>query len=277
MRNVMKNKIPNVSIIMSVYNAEDTLREALDSLLSQTYTDYEIIICDDGSTDGTSQILKSYQNSYPDRFIMLSNELNMFLPYSLNRCLTKARGNYIARMDADDISRSDRLEILINYMDNNQQVDMVGTYLQRFEGHNLNDLHTVPLEPNYFTLRKMLPFAHASIVAKKEVFDKLNGYTVSKRTRRSEDRDLYFRFYHAGFSGVNLDIPLYLVREDAQALRRRTIKTRYQSLLTTYYGFKLLGYPKIWYVRPTIDFAFKSMIPYSLFPILRKLKRKKVD
>ena len=99
-----------ISVIMSVYNSEATLRESIDSILAQTYPDWEFIICNDASTDGTQAILEEYAEKDPERFILLKNEENKRLAFSLNRCLEKATGFYVARMDGDDISLPERFE-----------------------------------------------------------------------------------------------------------------------------------------------------------------------
>ena len=96
----------------------------------------------------------------------------------------------------------------------------------------------------------------------KYVYDKVGGYTVSERTVRAQDYDLWFRFYHAGFQGNNIHEPLYFMREDVKAIRRRTTKVRWNALKTTYIGYKLLGYPKWWLIKPTWVALYKSLAPY---------------
>lgn len=129
--------------------------------------------------------------------------------------------------------------------------------------------------PDYFTLHNAQPFHHATIIARKEVFDQLNGYTVSKRTNRAQDYDLWFRFYHAGFKGENLQEALYLVRDDAAAIRRRTFKVRFYGLQTTWIGFRLLGYPWYWLIKPTVITILKSLTPYKVIEIYRKWQKER--
>ena len=115
---------PKVSVLMSVYNSERYLREAIDSILNQTLEDFEFIIIDDGSTDASNQIIKSY----PDpRLKLVKNEKNIGLTKSLNMGINLCRGEYIARMDADDIRLPKRLKIQFNFMDSNPEVGMCGT------------------------------------------------------------------------------------------------------------------------------------------------------
>ena len=100
--------MPKISIIMGIYNCGKTLDEALKSILDQTYTDWEIVMCDDGSSDNTLEIAEKYQANYPEKVTVLKNEQNMGLNATLNKCLKATKGEYIARQDGDDISLPDR-------------------------------------------------------------------------------------------------------------------------------------------------------------------------
>ena len=93
-----------ISVLMGIYNCEGTLREAIDSILNQTYENWELILCDDGSSDGTFAVAKEYQARFPDRIILLRNEENRGLNFTLNRCFKASSGEWIARQDGDDIS-----------------------------------------------------------------------------------------------------------------------------------------------------------------------------
>ena len=93
-----------VSIIMGIYNCAATLPEAIDSILAQTFPDWQLVLCDDGSKDNTYAVAKAYQERIPDKIILLQNEQNMGLNHTLNRCLQAATGEYVARMDGDDVS-----------------------------------------------------------------------------------------------------------------------------------------------------------------------------
>ncbi len=106
-----------VSIIMGVYNCEKYLRESIDSILNQTFKDWELIICDDGSSDKTYYIVQEYQSKYPERIKVIQNKKNLGLNETLNRCLKLAKGKYIARQDGDDISFKNRLEEEYNFLE----------------------------------------------------------------------------------------------------------------------------------------------------------------
>lgn len=263
-----------VSVIMAVYNAEKTLKEAMDSILNQTYKNIEFIICDDASTDNSYKILEQYAKK-DNRIILIKNKINSRLAFSLNHCLKYATGEFIARMDGDDISTPNRIEVQLEYLKNNPDIDLVGCAMQRFsvEGGLADVLYSVD-NPNYFTLKNKIPYHHATIMTRRNVYDTLGGYTVCERTKRGQDYDLWFRFYKAGFKGNNLREPLYMVREDGAAIRRRTFKTRFNALKTTWYGFNLLGYPKYWLIKPTVETFVKSMTPHKITELYRKWQSK---
>lgn len=256
-----EDKIPTVSIIMGAYNAEETIRESIDSILAQEFSDWEFVICDDGSSDDTLAICHEYATKNPTRFRVLTNERNMKLPAALNRCLAVAKGKYIARMDADDISAPDRLAKQVAVLDYRPGIDLVGTAMQRFDESGLGGLVTPPEKPDRYTLRRFIPFCHATIMARSSMYEKVGGYNESARTARSQDVDLWFRFFQHGFVGINLNEPLYLVREDLAAISRRTLKTRWNSFMITVNGYRMLNYPLHWYVRPFVRLS-KVFIPF---------------
>ena len=107
---------PRISVLMGIYNCATTLPEAIDSLYAQTYKDFKLILCDDGSTDNTYEVAKKYADKY-DNIVLLRNEKNMKLAYTLNHCLEYADTEYVARMDGDDISIPERFEKQIKFLD----------------------------------------------------------------------------------------------------------------------------------------------------------------
>jgi len=250
-----------VSIIMGVYNNAPTLPAALDSILAQTYENWEFVICDDCSTDGSLAILESYA-ARDTRFVLLRNEKNLRLAASLNRCLEVTKGELIARMDGDDIALPERFAVQVSYLQEHPEVDLVGTAMQRFSDEGLADILYVPPNPDKLYLRNGVPFLHPTIMTYKRIYDALEGYTVLPRTARAEDMDLWARFYHAGFVGANLDEALYLFREDWIAIQKRTFRTRWQVYQTIKAGHRLLAYPKRWIFRAMVVTLAKGLTPF---------------
>lgn len=265
---------PLVSVIMATYNCLDTLDEAIDSILAQTYDRWELIVCDDASSDGTYERLLEHAEREPDRIVVLRNAENSKLSFSLNRCLEVARGDLIARMDGDDVSVPTRLQEQVAYLQAHPEVHLVGTAMQRFDSSGLKDIVRREGAPGPASMRRTVPFFHATICCRREVYDRLGGYTVSTRTERGQDWDLWFRFLAQGFVGRNLRAPLYQVREDENAIRRRTLTVRLRAYRTTLIGFRLLGYPWHWYVPPTLE-LLKGLVPVGVVLWVRKLQHQR--
>ena len=263
--------MPKISVIMGIYNCDELLPEAIDSIVNQTYTNWELILCDDASTDDTYKIAEKYYQNYPEKIILLKNEHNLGLPKTLNKCLSVVNGEYIARMDGDDISLPDRFEKQINFLESNPYVDCVGTGMTRFDEKGDFDNVFPVVHPDKFTL-KLYPLCyHATLMMKKACYDAINGYVSVPRTLRCEDIDMWFRFASKGFIAENINECLYKVREDRTALNRRKLKFAINTVKTNFYGFKLLGYPIKLY-----PFAFKPLIshfiPYKIKVKLRNHK-----
>ena len=185
--------IPKVSVIMSVYNGEKYLREAIDSILNQTFTDFEFIIINDGSTDHTKQILESYS----DPRIRLFHQKNIGLTKSLNIGLKIAEGEYIARMDADDISLPERFSRQVKYLDNNLHVGLLGSrYLQIDEkGVDQNEIQ-VPIGREDIFNHLLLfgsAFCHSSMMFRKLLAQNAGFYDESMMY--AQDYDLGIRIF----------------------------------------------------------------------------------
>ena len=264
-------KAPRISVIMSVYNAEKTLEEAINSIINQTFTDWEFVICNDCSSDSSERILQSYAQKYPNKFVLIKNETNLKLAASLNRCLDCCSGDLIARMDADDISKTDRFEKQVAFLDIHPDYQLVGSTMQRFDDSGMHDVVSIPEKPNISVLKRGVTFCHATIMMRKTAYDALHGYTVSDVVFRSQDYEMWFRFYALGMKGYNIQEPLYYVREDINAIRRRSFKNRRCIMRIQYNGYKLIKAPKSWYVYPIVEFS-KAFVPSWTVNLYRKIQ-----
>lgn len=128
-----KLMLPQISVIMGIFNCEKTLSEAIESIVNQTVSDWELIMCDDASTDGTYAEAQRFKEKYPNKIILLKNDCNHGLNYTLNRCLQFAKGKYIARMDGDDICASERFAIEMEVLDNEQEIAIVSSDMSFFD------------------------------------------------------------------------------------------------------------------------------------------------
>lgn len=256
-----------VSVIMAVFNCEKTVSAAIDSVLNQTYDNWELIICDDCSSDNTLKIVNHYNNLYPDKIKVIRNETNLKLPASLNKCLKYVTGTYVARMDGDDVSKPNRFEKQVKYLKSHPTIDLVGSYMDNFNGRKIIGVARVPenMDKNNFSIN------HATIMTYKYVYDVLNGYSLLKRAVRCEDLDLWFRFFANGFHAANIQESLYIVTDDENAKKRRNFAGRINATRTLLYGYRLLNYPIYkypWAFNPII----KGLVPKF---ILNKFRNKK--
>ena len=252
---------------MAAYNSEKTIAESIDSIVNQSFSDWEFIICDDGSTDSTFQIIQDYAARYPGKIIAIQNEHNFKLPYSLNRCLKHATGEYIARMDADDKSFPDRLAKQYRYLISHPEIDVVGTGMTCFDGNRITGERLPPQKPSPQTIGLGVPFFHATIMMKKAVYDALGGYSLKDYVLRCEDVDLWIRFFANGFKGANLQETLYYVREDMAASKRRNFRNAANASRTLFCGFKENGYPTKQYLyiaKPIISVLVPQKIKYAI-------------
>ncbi|PJW13250.1 glycosyl transferase [Geobacillus sp. Manikaran-105] len=238
---------PKVSVIMGIYNCSTTLAESIDSILAQTYKNWELILCDDNSTDDTYRIAREYAEKY-NNIILLRNEKNMGLAATLNRCLEYVSGKYVARMDGDDISLPERFQKQVAFLESNPEYSVVGTGMISFDEKGDIGIKLGIPEPKPTDLAKNNPFMHATIMMRTEVYKALNGYRVTSYTRRTEDIDLWFRFFAAGFKGYNMQEALYKVREDRTAYKRRKFKYYLDAARLLFEGIRLLNLPARYYL-----------------------------
>lgn len=228
---------------MGVYNCKnlELLRNSVDSILNQTFTDFEFLICNDGSTNGTLEYLKSIE-SKDKRIKILSYEKNRGLNYALNTCLEKATGKYIARQDDDDISAPDRLEKEVEFLDNNSDYAIVGTLADVFDDNGIWGKYDNPEWPSKYDFYWNSPFMHPTIMIRKGAYDAVNGYRISKETRRCEDIDLFMRMYAAGYKGHNIQKRLYSYRMvNDPKIKYRPMKYRIDEAIVKYKGYKAMG------------------------------------
>ena len=221
--------MPSVTVLMSVYNGEYHLREAVSNILRQTFTDFEFIIFNDGSTDGTQAILTSYDDS---RIILVQNETNLGLTRSLNKGLRLARGKYIARQDADDVSLPERLEKQVAFLERNPQVCLVGSAIAVL--NSANEAVTELILPTsdkelQSLLLKRNPFCHGSVMLRRTSVEQLEGYRET--FFRAQDYDLWLRLAEIG-QVANLPEVLYQWRfaPEAVSVRHRREQMAYSTL-----------------------------------------------
>jgi glycosyltransferase involved in cell wall biosynthesis len=202
-----------VTVLMSVYNAKSYLGDAIESILNQTYRDFEFIIIDDGSIDGSREIIQKYAMN-DSRIIYVKNKTNIGLAKSLNKGVKLAKGEYIARQDADDFSATNRLEIQLNYAMANSNVDLLGSncFIVDISGKPVCEINTYSEIKDYKTtlLNKLAIFPHGSAFIKKTKLIEVGLY--DERFFYSQDGELWLRFIKADAKIHVINSPLYYYR-----------------------------------------------------------------
>ena len=203
---------------MPVYNGEKYLRESIDSVLNQTFKDFEFIIINDGSKDNSLGIIKKYARK-DKRIILINNPKNKGLQFSLNAGLKIAKGKYIARMDQDDISHTKRLEIQYDYLEKNPPIFLIGSSAIVID-ENGNKLGVFKKYDNYKKIKKKLLknncIIHPLIMFRNE------GVLYREKFKMSEDYDFYLRLLSDGKKITNLPDFLLKYRIDGSSLMSTT-------------------------------------------------------
>jgi len=188
--------MPEVSVVMPVYNGEKYLQLALDSLFSQDFTDFQIIAVDDGSTDNTAKILAD--NAKKDkRLKVVTVSPNKGLPNALNTGLENATGKYVARMDCDDISLPKRFSTQVKFLEAHPEIDLVAAFIEMFRDNEILGVHIVPTDPEVIKAAMLFtnPVAHPTVMIRKEFLDKHN---LKYANQNVEDYEFWNRISNLG-------------------------------------------------------------------------------
>lgn len=259
-----------VSIIVGVYNAASTLDASIKSIINQSFTDWELIICDDGSSDESYlKMIKFAQQDH--RIRVIKNENNLGLGASLNKCLILVNGKYIARQDSDDISEPDRLEKQVAFLDQNSQYAMVGTWMTIFDETGEKGIIKTKEQPQKKDFIYGSPFCHATMMLRYDALKKANFYRVNQHTIRCEDYDLWMRMYALGLIGYNLPISFYKVRINYATYKRRKLKDKFSYMYVGWQGYKAMHMPLRYYPF-LLRFLLVGLSPIWLQMIYHKRK-----
>ena len=199
-----------VTIAMSFYNDEKTLAIAIKSILYQSYSDWNLILLDDGSTDDSLKVAGEFKDS---RICVYSDGINKGLAPRLNEIVHMAKGKYIARMDADDIMHPERLKLQVEYLDKHKDIDVVGTEAYSVDRHNriLGKRIMKPIPHKVVDVFKGAIFIHPTIMGKRTWFEN-NLYEEDVWAVRAEDYELWCRSFRKSKFAV-LSSPLLFYRE----------------------------------------------------------------
>ena len=260
------NNSYRITVLMGIYNCAHTIEEALDSLLAQTYKRFKVVMCDDGSSDNTCEVVQKYCDQY-ENFFLIKNDCNKGLNFTLNHCLEYADTEYVARMDGDDISLPKRFEKEIEFLDSHPEYTIVSTPMIYFDEQGDFRIGVQKGEVQKTDFIHGSPICHAPSMTRTAALKNVGGYAVDERLLRVEDYNLWIRMYAAGYKAYNLSEPLYKMRDDRNAISRRNWMARRNEIYAMSTGFRLLGLPwfyQIYALRPFVAHIVPSWI-YMLY------------
>ena len=265
-----------VSVIMGVYNppGREILRQAVESILTQSLTELEFIIYDDGSDEEKAEYIRELRE-LDKRIVLAGKKENHGLAFSLNTCLQMAKGKYVARMDADDVSKKDRLEKQFNFMENNPQYSWCGCNTELFDENGIWGERKMPEIPEKADYLRYSPYVHPTVMYRKDVLLMNRGYDDGEETLRCEDYEIFMRLRQKGYHGYNLQENLFCYRENENSYQKRTMHFRVNESKVRYRNFKKMGilWPRGWiYVlRPVMG----GLLPPRMIAYLKRLESQK--
>ena len=259
---------PLISVIMGIYNCSKTLEEAVNCIIQQTYVHWELIMCDDGSTDNTLNLAKQLERK-EKRIKLIVNSSNKGLNYTLNHCLKYANGEYIARMDGDDLCDFSRFDKQLNVLFRNPTCSIVSSAMYYFDEFGVFKTSKPIVSPKPSDFMNGTPFCHAPCLVKKEAYDAVDGYSISNMLLRVEDYHLWVKMYEKGYRGINILEPLYSMRDDRNAYTRRKFKFRINEFYVRILAVRKLRLSYLGYIyalRPIII----GLLPSFLYNYLHR-------
>lgn len=244
-----------ISVLMGTHNGSRFISAAIRSIQAQTCKDWELIICDDGSTDNTPEILADFVK-HDQRIRLLKNKQKSGLSFTLNRCLAQAQAPFIARMDDDDRCHPQRFASQLAAMQTHPEISIVGCQAYLFNAHKIYGQRTVPEFPTAKDVFCGDNFIHPTVLMRREMLISLGGYTTSRWALRVEDLDLWCKAYAYGYRGMNLPQKLFYYREDQTNIKRRNARQYY-------HGFRIM---RTW--APLLNLTWRETC-YQGLPLLK--------
>lgn len=264
-----------VSVLMGVYHpSHETsgLDIAVASILAQSFSDIELLICDDGSSAEVTRLLDGHA-ARDERVVLLRGSGAISLPAKLNVCLAAARGEYLARMDADDVSCLMRFEKQVAFLVQHSEIAFVGCAARLFGGGEVGE-RRFPALPTPWDFRVRMPFLHPTLMLRAEALRAAGGYSTDKYAVLCEDYELLLRLYAMGYRGANLAEVLFLYCVSPDDYKKRRYRHRVNEAVTRWRRFRVLGMlPRaiFWVSKPLLV----GVLPHPVVGWLRSCRNKR--
>lgn len=256
-----------VSVIIAMYNCENTIERCIESIENQTYQNIEIIVCDDCSIDNSVEKVEQLKLKYSN-IILLKNDKNMRAAATRNKCIENATGEYIAIQDADDYSHPKRLEKEVKVLRENKDLSFVSTAMYRVNSSGIYGIiKSKQKNPTNKSFLRGSSYSHGSAMFRKSALEKIGGYDTNKKFIRIEDANLFMQLHIAGMKGENMEEPLYYYQEDENAYSRRKYRYRISAFKLRWINYKKMGLMPIGMIyafRPLIVGLVPNRIAYFI-------------
>ncbi|WP_318390414.1 glycosyltransferase family 2 protein [Enterobacter sp.] len=267
-----------VSVLMPVYNVERYIIEAVESIVNQTYSNIELVIIDDASTDNTRSLLNELHNKYYNIIKLVINDRNMGISKSLNKGLLLCEGDYIARADGDDIQALDRIQRQVDYLENNSDVCLVGCWIKNIDEQG-NEIANCEYPSQWSFVKESLKYSSPVLhiwMATKEIYKKLGGY---RNTNPAEDYDFILRCIDLGFKVSNLRYyGAYIRLRSGGTITESSLKQRvtFEYLQKVYFSNEINSDNVERNIPETYNhFLIRKLHNYSIYFLKRGLEQKK--
>lgn len=265
-----------VSVIMGTYNPSDKIFKSVESILNQSYTNFEFIIYNDGSTNPQSQSYIQQIAKLSNKIVLIQSEQNQGLAFALNQCIKAANTDLLIRMDDDDISHPNRIEKLVSYASKYPEMAVIGTWANLIDetGGVWGSLRTLKF-PTLIDVYYGKSFIHPSVLMRKSKLEIVGYYSINKKNLRLEDYDLWIRLYLSGLEGMNIEESLLEYYEDKNSLKKRNKTFRIREFRLRIQYMKYVGV-----TIKTLIYSLKPLIliviPSEVYKIVRRISKSEV-
>ena len=253
---------PSVTVLMGVYNGLPRLEHAIRSIQEQTLRDFEFLIIDDGSTDGSARLVQQLAGA-DSRIRLITHAENRGLGAVLNEGVAEARGKLVARMDADDYSLPERLERQVDYFRQHPGTNVVGSYALDVDarGQPVRERRVPVDHQTIVDLVWSNPFIHTTVMFRREAVLRVGSYAA--RLQRGQDYDLWFRCVHAGLQLANIPETLVHYHFSEETMRRKNIRAMVDQVRIGLRGCRLVRAPLHAYAATCLP-LFEAILPTPL-------------
>ena len=253
-----------VSVIMATYNGDFRLKDAIQSILDQSYSNFELVIVNDASKNPKTKTILDSFTAHP-KVKIIENKYNLGLAESLNIAISNSDGNLLVRMDDDDFSHQNRIEILVKAMKEQNYPAVIGSFSNVTDGEKRVGVIKVPINPNLIDILRSRAVVHPTTILNKSIIQKIGGYLSVPQTLRLEDIDLWCRILEAEEKIINIPYSLLDYYESRSSVSKRSASFRLRELKLKIYWRKRLSLSFLFDFLFISKFLLYIIVPKSIY------------